>query len=83
MLLIVGRYRLITRPGFVIRRLTGVFQYEGVYLSGCQATGLEVKPLKMIAAAVGANRQACMAGVTGIGDQDVTGIEVAINVQGG
>ncbi|MCY1423857.1 hypothetical protein D9M71_395830 [compost metagenome] len=82
-LLIIGRYRLITRPGFVVGRLPGVLQDKGVRLAWRQATGFEMEPLEVIAVGVRTNRQAHTARVTGIVDQDIAGIEIAVDVQRG
>src|SRR5471032_2451630 len=80
---VVGRYRLITVPGFVVRGFAGVTQAKPMLLADMQATGLEVKPLEMLAAGVWLDRQKGLKRVADVQHFNVAAVEIGADVERG
>ncbi|MNS06789.1 hypothetical protein D3C86_808520 [compost metagenome] len=80
---VVGRDRLITVPGLVVRRLAGIVQAKPVFLTDVQAAGLEVEPLKVIALGIGADRQQGLERVAEVNDLNVAAVEIGTDVERG
>lgn len=61
----------------------GVVQAEAMDLARSQAASLEMEPLEVVAVAVLADVQVDVRRVAGVQDQDVAGVEIAVDVQRG
>ncbi|MNG23807.1 hypothetical protein D3C84_1084560 [compost metagenome] len=79
--MVVGSDRLITIPGFVVRGFAGIVQTKPVFLSDVQTAGLEVKPLKMLAAGVWLDGQQGLQRIADVQHFNVAAVEVGADVE--